>query len=63
MFFKKGDLKKFTKLTRKHLYWNLFFNKVTCHRPVKRRLQHSCFPVNFAKFLRIRSFLSVKILN
>ena len=33
-----------------------FFNKVADLRPetlLKKRLQHKCFPVNFAKFLRI----------
>ena len=34
---------------------SLFFNKVAVLRPAtlfKKRLWHSCFPVNFAKFLR-----------
>ena len=41
-----GVLKNFTKLTGKHLYQSLFLNKVA-------GLRHRCFPVNFAKHLRI----------
>ena len=40
-FCKKGVLKNFAKFTEKQLCQSLFFNKVA-----------SCFPVNFAKFLR-----------
>ena len=50
-----GVLKNFTKFTGKHLCHSLSFNKVTCLRPAtlsKKRLWHSCFPVNFAKFLK-----------
>ena len=56
---KKGVLKNFVKLTGKHLYQSLFFNKVA-----GLKLWHRCFPVNFAKFLR-RTFLkknSVRLL-
>ena len=38
---------------RKHLCQSLLFNKVASSRPatlLKKRLWHSCFPVNFAKF-------------
>ena len=45
----------FVKLTVKHLYWILIFNKVVFLQLVlsfKKRLQHIYFPVNFAKFLR-----------
>ena len=31
----------------KQLFWGLFLIKF-----IKKRLQHRCFPVNFAKFLR-----------
>ena len=41
---KKGVLRNFTKFTGKRLCQSLFFNKAA---------GHSCFPVNFAKFLRI----------
>ena len=43
-----------TKFTGVHLCRSLFFNKVpgqAC-KFIKQRLQHSCFPVCFAKFLR-----------
>ena len=50
---KKDFLRNFTKFTGKHP--GLFFNKVAGLRPatlLKKRLWHSCFPVNFAQFLR-----------
>ena len=52
---KKGILRNFTKFTEKHLFQNLFFDKVTGFRPAplrKKRLWHTCFPLNFAKLLR-----------
>ena len=55
VFCKKAFLRNFTKFTGKHLCQSLLFNKVSCLRPatlLKKRLQHRCFPVNFAKFLR-----------
>ena len=54
VFCKKGALRNFAKFTGKHLCQSLFFNKVAGLRPatlLKRRLWHSRFPVNFAKFL------------
>ena len=57
---KKDVLVNFAKLTGNHLCQSLFFNKVAGLRPatlLKKRLWHSCFPVNFAKFLRT-SFLT-----
>ena len=56
---KKGVLINLVKFTGKDLCWSLFFNIVAGRRPatlLKKRLQHICFPVNFAKFLRA-SFL------
>ena len=56
VFFKKSCFSNIAKFTGKHLFCSLFFHKVTGHRPatlLKKRLQHRCFPVNFAKFLRI----------
>ena len=47
VFNKIGVLKNFAKFTEKHLRQSLFFNKVS-----GLRLWYSCFPVNFAKFLR-----------
>ena len=39
--------------TRKHLYWTLFKKvRVEGLQLHKKRLQHMCFPVKFAKFLR-----------
>ena len=56
LFPKKGVPKNFAKFTGKHLCQILFFNKVAKgQRPatlLKKRLQHWCFPVNFAKLLR-----------
>ena len=45
MFYKKGVLKNFTKLTGKHLYWSLFLLKLQAVG------QHWRFPVNFEKIL------------
>ena len=56
---KKGALKNLAKFTGKHLRQSLFFNKVEGVRPatlLKKKPWHSCFPVNFVKFLRT-SFL------
>ena len=50
MFFKIGVLKNFI-FTGKHLWWSLFLSHF-----IKKRLQHSCFPVNIAKFLRTDLF-------
>ena len=53
VFCKKGVLKNITKFTGEHLYWSLFFNKVAGVRLktlLKKRLQHKCFPVNFANW-------------
>ena len=47
--------KNFAKVTEEHLCWILFINNVAGWRPanlLKKRLQHNCFPVNFATFLR-----------
>ena len=55
MFCKKGVLRNFAKFTGKQLCQSLLFNKAAdraCNF-IKKRLWHRCFPVNFAKFLRI----------
>ena len=61
MFSKISVLKYFAIFTGKHLCWSLFliklslFNKVAGLKPgsfIKKRLQHRCFPLNIAKFLR-----------
>ena len=51
----KDVLEKFARFIGKHLCSSLFFNKVVGLRPVtllKKKLQHRCFPMNFAKFLK-----------
>ena len=56
---RKSILRNFAKFTGKHLCQSFFFNKVAGLRPailLKTRLWHSCFPVNFARFLRIPFF-------
>ena len=52
MFFKIGVLKNFANFTVKHLCWSLFLIKLQA----KKRLQHRCCPVVFAKFLRTSLF-------
>ena len=59
VFYKIGVLKNLAKFPWKHLHWSLCLSKVTGLGPatlLEKRLQHSCFPVNFAKVLR-ESFL------
>ena len=55
MFFKIGALKIFAIFTGKHLWQSLFlikFKDLQACNSIKKRLQHRCFPVNIAKFLR-----------
>ena len=47
---KKDVLKNFANFTGKYLCWSLFLIR-TCNF-IKKRLQHRCFPMKFAKFLR-----------
>ena len=52
---RKGVLRNFVQFTGKHLCQSLFFDKVEGLKPtnvLEKRLWHSCFPVNCAKFLR-----------
>ena len=52
---KKDVLKNSAKFTGKQMCQSLFLNKVAGIRPatlIRKRLWHSCFPVNFAKYLR-----------
>ena len=50
---------KFCKFHRKTSVLESLFNKATglkaCN-PIKKRLQHKCFPIKFAKFLRTLFF-------
>ena len=60
VFCKKGVLTNFTKLTGKQLCQSLFFHEVEGLRSatlLKKRLWHSCFPVNFVKVLRTPFFI------
>ena len=60
VFCKKGVLRNCPKITRKHLWQSLFFNKVASLRPetlLKKRLWRNYFPVNFVKFLRKPFFI------
>ena len=47
VFYKKSVLKKFLIFTGKHLCWSLFLIS-----SIKKRHEHSYFPVNIVKFLR-----------
>ena len=61
MFFKTVVLKNLANFTGKHLCWNLFLIKLQASglcKFIKKRLQHRCFAVKLAKFLRI-PFLSM----
>ena len=55
MFFKIGFLKNFAIFTKKHPVLESLFNKAADLKAFeffKNRLQHKCFSVNIAKFLR-----------
>ena len=52
VFIENAALKNFGIFTEKHLCWSLFLIKMQACNFIKRRLQHGCFPVNIAKFLR-----------
>ena len=51
MFFKIDVLKNFANFTGKHQCWSLFLVNF-----IKKRLQHKCFPVKYANFLRTTFF-------
>ena len=55
VFYKKSVFKNFAIFTGKNLCWSLFLIKLQAFSPsdfTKKRIQHRCFPVNNAKFLR-----------
>ena len=59
MFFKIDVLKNFTNFTEKCLYWGINLVKLQAWYAatlLKKRLQHRCFPVKFAEFLRTSFF-------
>ena len=54
----KAVLKNFSIFTRKHLCWSLFLIKLQTFRSLDekfywKRLEHGCFSMSIAKFLRI----------
>ena len=51
-FCRKNVLRNFAKFTGKRLYQRLSFKKFAGQLYLKKSLWHSCFPENFAKFLR-----------
>ena len=55
VFCKEVVIKNFANFTGKHLWWSLFLINLQAWGVsfIKRILQHRCFPVKFAKFLRI----------
>ena len=55
MFFKIDLLKNFAIFTGKRLCWGLCLIKLQDQAPAKR-IQHRCFPVNIARFLRTTFF-------
>ena len=66
LFCKKRALKNFAKFTGKDLCW-VFFERESC-RPhasnlLKGSLQHGCYPVNFAKFLRTTFVIELVLLS
>ena len=53
MFFKTGVLKNFAMFPGKSLCWSLIL--IICF--IKKILQHRCFPVNIAEFLKTALFI------
>ena len=56
-FYKKIVFESFAIFTRNHQRWSFFLIKV-CNF-IKKRLQHRCFPVNIAQFLRTPTLKNV----
>ena len=58
---RKGVLENFANFTGKYLCWSLFIwsCKPSACKFFKNRLQHKCFPVKFAKVLRIPIFRNI----
>ena len=62
MFFKIDFLKNFAIFTKRHPVLESLFNKAAGLKAFdffKERLQHKCFPVNIAKFLRTVIFMEL----
>ena len=51
LVFKIDVLENFANFTEKHLCWSLFLIKLETCNFTRKRIQLSCFPVKFAKFL------------
>ena len=47
---------KYTLFTKKTSVLESLGNQKACNF-IKKRLQHTCFPVNIAKFLKVQSFI------
>ena len=58
MFIKTGVLKSFAIFTGKNKSWCHFLMKLQALRSANR-LQHRCFPVNIAKFLRTSILMNI----
>ena len=62
VFYKKDILKHFAKFIGKHLFQSLCFDNIASMKATtllkKKKLLHSYFPVNFAKFFR-RTFIQI----
>ena len=52
IFCKLGVPKNFAKFTEKYLCWSLFLKGLMTWNFIKKRIQHTYFPVNFEKFSR-----------
>ena len=57
-FLKKKVFLKLSKVSQKTLVLESLFNKF-CKNFVKKRLQHRCFPVKFAKLLRMPTLKNI----
>ena len=64
MFFKISVLKNFANFILKHLWWSFLLKKVAALKArnfIKKKLQHRCFPVYIAKFLRTPFFYRIPL--
>ena len=59
VFCKRGVLKNFVNFTGKHFCLSLFLIKLQACNFVKKRLQHSSFPVHLDKFLKTSLLKSI----
>ena len=62
VFFEKAVLKNIAIFTGKHLCWSLFLSEnvsLQSYNFIKKRLQHRCFPVKIAQFLRARALKNI----